>query len=129
MTRSVVVALTTSAFILALATPGFSQTKTEAPPIPRAGVNGVTVPSCVYCPVPDYSEEGRNAKVQGTVVVQVVVTVDGRAERASVVRGLGSGLDEKAIEAVKKWRFKPAHDSDGHPVAVRVPMEVTFRIN
>jgi periplasmic protein TonB len=46
-----------------------------------------------------------------------------------VVKGLGSGLDEKAIEVVRQWRFNPAHSSDGHPVAVSVPVEVTFRID
>ena len=127
MARVFLVALAFSAFFLAI--PGSSQTKTGAPQIARPGVNGVTVPACTYCPLPEYTNQARKARIQGTVVVQAVVTVDGRAEHISVVRGLGSGLDEKAIEAVKKWRFNPARDADGHPVAVAVPMEVTFRLN
>ena len=112
-----------------LAVPGFPQTKTGAPQIARPGVNGVTVPACRYCPSPEYTNQARKARIQGTVVLQAVVTVDGRAEDISVMRGLGSGLDEKAIEAVKKWHFNPARDADGHPVAVAVPMDVTFRLN
>ena len=105
------------------------QAKTGEPQIQRAGVNGVGVPLCLYCrPIPDYTDKARKAKVQGTIVVRVVVTIDGRAEHISVIKGLGFGLDENAMEAVKKWRFKPAHDADGHPVAAITPMEITFRI-
>lgn len=126
MVRLLLAALTLSASFLAV--PSSPQTKAGNPQIARPGVNGVTVPACVYCPVPDYTDQARKAKLEGVVVIQAVVTVEGRAEHVSVVRGLGSGLDEKAIEVVKIWRFKPGHDSDGHPVAVSVPMEVTFRL-
>jgi protein TonB len=112
-----------------LAIPGSSQTKSGDSQLTQPGVNGVTKPACVYCPVPDYTDQARKDKVQGAVVVQALVTVEGRAENISVVRGLGSGLDEKAVEIVRKWRFKPAHTSDGHPVAVSVPMEVTFHLD
>jgi TonB family protein len=94
----------------------------------RAGVNGVGVPVCVYCPDPQYSEEARKAKYQGTVVLQVIVTADGRATNISVVKGPGLGLEEKAIEAVRGWRFKPAVGPNGKPVPVIVPIEVTFRL-
>jgi TonB family protein len=111
-----------------LAIPGSSQTK-SGDQLARPGLNGVTKPACVYCPVPDYTDQARKDKVEGAVVVQAVVTVEGRAANISVVRGLGSGLDEKAVEVVQKWRFKPARTSEGHPVAVSVPMEVTFRLD
>lgn len=126
MVRLVIVALISSAFLLSVS--GFTQTRKEAPQIMRAGVNGIGVPSCAYCPLPEYTAEARAAGIQGTVVVEAVVTADGRAKDISVKKGLGSGLDEKAIEVVKKWRFKPAHDSNDHPVAVVVPMDVTFRL-
>ena len=116
-----------SASLLAL--PGSSQTKSEDPQLAQPGVNGVTTPTCVYCPAPHYSDKARKAKLEGAVVIKAVVTVDGRADHVSVVKGLGSGLDEKAIEVVRTWRFKPAHDSDGHPVAVSVPMEIRFRLD
>jgi periplasmic protein TonB len=96
--------------------------------IARPGVNGVSVPRCTYCPSPSFSDEARAAKVQGTVILQVVVTADGRAENISVVRKAGYGLEAKAIEAVKTWQFKPATGPDGVAVATLVPIEVTFRL-
>ena len=94
----------------------------------RAGVNGVGVPVCLYCPIPQYSDEARKAKYQGTVVLQVTITTDGRAINISIVKGPGLGLEEKAIEAVKGWKFKPAVGPAGKPVATIVPIEVTFRL-
>src|SRR6185437_8348621 len=94
----------------------------------RAGVNGVGVPVCLYCPIPQYSDEARKAKYQGTVVLQVTITTDGKAINISVVKGPGLGLEEKAIEAVKGWKFKPAVGPAGKAVATIVPIEVTFRL-
>ena len=94
----------------------------------RPGTNGVGYPTCVYCPDPKYSEEARKAKYQGTVVLQVVITPDGRATEIQVVKGPGLGLEEKAVEAVKLWRFKPAMGPGGKPVPVVVPLEITFRL-
>jgi len=92
------------------------------------GTGGVGYPSCAYCPDPKYSEEARKAKYQGTVVLQAVITADGRAIQIQVVKSPGLGLEEKAVEAVKQWRFKPAMGPDGKPVSVVVPIEVTFRL-
>jgi len=92
------------------------------------GTGGVGYPSCAYCPDPKYSEEARKAKYQGTVVLQAVITPDGRAIEIQVVKGPGLGLEEKAVEAVKQWRFKPAVGPGGKAVAVVVPIEVTFRL-
>jgi periplasmic protein TonB len=94
----------------------------------RAGVNGVGIPICLYCPIPQYSDEARKAKYQGTVVLQVTITTDGRAVNISVVKGPGLGLEEKAIEAVKGWKFKPAAGPNGKIVPTIVPIEVTFRL-
>jgi TonB family protein len=110
---------------------GVSTSKASAlPGFARAGVNGVGVPTCIYCPIPNYTDKARAAKLNGTVVVQAVVTADGHAENISIVKGheLGLGLDDSAIRAVSEWRFKPATGPDGKPVAVVVPVEVTFRI-
>ena len=94
----------------------------------RAGVNGVGSPLCIYCPDPQYSDEARKAKYQGTVVLDVIITADGRAINIHVAKGPGLGLEEKAIEAVRSWRFKPAIGPSGKPVAVSIPIEVTFRL-
>jgi TonB family protein len=85
------------------------------------------MPVPVYKPEPEYSEEARKAKFQGTVMLAIVVDTDGKAKEIRVLRPLGMGLDEKAVEAVQKWRFKPGQ-KDGHPVPVRANVEVSFRL-
>ena len=94
----------------------------------KAGVGGTSIPTCVYCPNPEYTDKARAAKLSGSVVLRLVVTAEGTAENITVVRKLGLGLDEKAVEAVQQWRFKPASGPDGNPVATVVPVEVTFRL-
>ncbi|HET8668477.1 MAG TPA: energy transducer TonB [Terriglobales bacterium] len=88
---------------------------------------GVSAPRAVYDPDPEYSDEARKAKYQGTVMLWVIIGPDGRAKELRVARSLGMGLDEKAMEAVRKWRFEPAK-KDGHPVAVQVNIEVNFHL-
>ncbi|MBZ5579376.1 MAG: energy transducer TonB [Acidobacteriia bacterium] len=88
---------------------------------------GVTAPSLLYKVEPEYSEEARKAKFQGTVILYVEVAPDGRAVNPKVVRSLGLGLDEKAIEAVRKWKFRPGY-KDGKPVTVAATIEVNFRL-
>jgi TonB family protein len=92
------------------------------------GKDGVGSPSCIYCPDPKYSDEARKAKYQGTVVLQAVVTADGRAIEIHVVKGPGLGLEEKAIEALNTWRFKPAMGPEGRPVPTYVTFEMNFRL-
>ena len=88
---------------------------------------GVSAPRPVYDPDPEYSEEARKAKYQGTVVLWVIVGPDGHVRDVRVARSLGMGLDEKAMEAVRQWRFEPAK-KDGQPVPVQVSIEVNFRL-
>jgi protein TonB len=88
---------------------------------------GVSAPRPIYDPDPEYSEEARKAKFQGAVLLWVVVGADGRPRDIRVQRSLGMGLDEKAIEAVRLWKFEPS-TLDGRPVAVQVNIEVTFRL-
>jgi TonB family protein len=76
---------------------------------------------------PEYSEEARKAKFQGVVVLYVEVDASGRATNMRVIHGLGLGLDEKAMEAVKQWRFRPGM-KDGKPVRVAAQIEVSFRL-
>lgn len=94
----------------------------------RPGTGGVGYPSCLYCPEPQYSEDARKAKFQGIVVLQVIIQPDGHATNIQIVKGAGLGLDEKAIEAVRTWRFKPAIGPNGTPVATITPIEVNFRL-
>lgn len=88
---------------------------------------GVSAPALLYKVEPEYSEEARKAKYQGTVVLYVEVDPSGKAINPRVVRSLGLGLDEKAIEAVRKWKFKPGY-KDGKPVTVAATIEVNFRL-
>ena len=88
---------------------------------------GVSAPRVLFSPDPEYSEEARKAKYQGTVVLWVVVGPDGRPRDIRVQRTLGLGLDEKAIEAVRQWKFDPAR-KNGQPVAVQINVEVNFRL-
>jgi TonB family protein len=93
-----------------------------------AGGHGVGFPVCIYCPNPQYSEEAVKSKYQGVVLLLATITADGRVTNIRVSRGLGVGLDEMAIAAVRTWRFKPALGPDGKPVTVNAPIEVTFRL-
>jgi len=88
---------------------------------------GVSAPSVLSKVEPEYSEEARKAKWQGTVVLSLVVDDQGRPQNLKVLRSLGLGLDQKAIEAVEKWRFKPGM-KDGKPVPVMATIEVNFRL-
>jgi protein TonB len=88
---------------------------------------GVSAPKAIYAPDPEYSEEARKVKHMGTVVLWLVVGPDGKPRDIKVLRTLGLGLDEKAIEAVKNWRFEPAM-KDNKPVAVQINVEVNFHL-
>lgn len=88
---------------------------------------GVSAPSVLSKVEPHYSKEATKAGLQGTVALSLVVSDEGRPQDLKVLRSLGLGLDEKAIEAVEQWRFKPAM-KDGKPVPVKATIEVNFRL-
>ena len=88
---------------------------------------GVTPPRVIYQTDPEFSEEARKAKYQGTCVLGLVVDANGRPTAIRVLSALGMGLDEKAIESVKNWRFEPGK-KDGHDVAVEIAVEVDFHL-
>ncbi len=88
---------------------------------------GVSAPRVIYEPDPEYSEEARKAKYQGVCVLYLIVGADGKPRDVRVLRSLGLGLDEKAIEAVRQWKFDPAM-KDGKPVAVEVSVQVDFHL-
>ncbi len=93
----------------------------------RLGDIGVTPPKAKYTPEPDFSEEARKAKFQGTVTLSAIIGPDGRPRNLRVVRSLGMGLDEKALEKVRTWLFEPGK-RNGQPVSVAMTLEVDFRL-
>ncbi len=88
---------------------------------------GVSAPKALDTPDPEYSEEARKAKYQGTVILWLIVDQAGHPRDIKIARSLGMGLDQKAIEAVRRWTFEPAL-KDGKPVAVQINVEVNFRL-
>jgi periplasmic protein TonB len=91
------------------------------------GVGGVTQPVPIFTPEAEFSDEARRQKYQGVCMISVIIDAQGSPQSPHVVRALGMGLDEKALQAVMRYRFKPAK-KDGRPVAVRMIVEVNFRL-
>ena len=98
------------------------------PKVFKVTEEGISLPRPIFSPDPEYPEEARRANYQGSVVLGMVVETDGRPYGIKVLRTLKYGLDEKAIEAVKKWRFEPAM-KDKTPVAVYISVQVHFRLS
>jgi TonB family protein len=88
---------------------------------------GVRAPRPIFSPEPEFSEEARKNKWQGNVVLRVIVGSDGKTHEVAVLHSLGMGLDEKAVEAVRAWRFEPG-TKDGAPVPVEINVEVNFHL-
>ena len=95
--------------------------------ISRVGGSGTTPPRAAYAPDPEFSETARIAKYQGVMALGMILGSDGIPRDIWVVRKLGLGLDQKAIEAVRGWKFEPA-TRDGQPVAIQIIVEVTFHL-
>ena len=92
----------------------------------RAG-SGITAPAIVREVKPDYTEEARRRAVEGDVVLEIVVRSNGSVSDVKVLQGLGAGLDQRAVEAVRQWRFSPARRF-GTPVDVIVEVAVEFKL-
>jgi TonB family protein len=90
-------------------------------------VPGVTAPKPVYHPGAEYTDKARKKKIQGPVVVSIVVTDEGKVRDAQIASGLEKDLDKQALKAVSTWKFEPA-TKDGKPVAVRIKVEVDYRL-
>ena len=88
---------------------------------------GVSAPIVLFAPEPEFSEEARKAKAAGNVLVYLQVDAQGRPTHVRVLRGIGLGLDERAVEAVRQYKFKPALEN-GRPVPVEMNVEVNFQI-
>ena len=91
------------------------------------GIGGVTQPVPIFTPDAEFSDEARRQKYEGVCEISVIIDAQGNPQNPRIVRRLGMGLDEKALEAVMKYRFKPAK-KDGRPVAVRIAVLVNFRL-
>ena len=89
---------------------------------------GLENPACEKCPDATYTPEARADRIHGRVLLLATVTEQGVPEQIGVLDGLGDGLTEQALEAVRNWRFKPAIGKDGKPFPARIPVEVTFRL-
>jgi len=95
---------------------------------PYVAGNGVKPPTAIYQPLPAYTEDARKARAEGIVLIQAVIRRDGSVDSFKVIRGLGYGLDESAINTIAtKWRFKPG-TLNGVPVDVQANIEVSFRL-
>ena len=88
---------------------------------------GVTAPTVIFAPEPQYSRKARAAGLEGRVVLWLVVSADGMPQQIKVQRSLGMGLDEEAVKAVQRWRFQPS-TKDGKPVPVMINVEVNFKL-
>jgi TonB family protein len=90
-------------------------------------VGSVTEPVLLWKIEPEYTDEARRARVQGTVVLHIEVDTRGQAQNITVRQSLGLGLDERAIEAVRRWRFRPGY-RNGKPWAASALVQVNFRL-
>jgi len=88
---------------------------------------GVSPPRPIFSPEPPFAEAARKMKYQGTVVLGLIVDAEGLPTGIHIMSPLGCGLDEKAVQAVQSWRFKPA-EKDGQPVRVEIAVEVDFHL-
>jgi TonB family protein len=120
------------AAILALALVAFGWAQDNSNPAPANGRGPVPRPNTIAATVikrvePEYTSEARTAKLDGTLTVYVDIETSGKPSNVQVIQGLGMGLDEKAIEAVKQWEFQPAM-SAGMPVKSAQGVELSFRL-
>ena len=114
------------ATMLAVVRPVWSQSAEKKGGAYRVG-NGVTPPKVLHKVEPKYNQEDKDAKIQGPVLLQLIVTEEGNADNIKVVRSLSPGLDQKAIEALSQWTFQPG-TKDGKAVPVWATVEINFRL-
>jgi TonB family protein len=122
-----------SAFLLTLLASAFAFVQDKpvdptAPHIYHVG-EGVSLPKATFSPAPEYTTEAARKKIEGTVLLSLIVLPDGTPRNVAVSKGLGYGLDEQAVKAVSTWRFQPAvRQSDGEAVPISITIETTFHV-
>ena len=89
--------------------------------------SGVTAPKSIYAPNPSYDEKARKKKINGVVILAMVVTAQGKVRDVKVIKSVDEGLDKQAVATVSTWRFEPA-TKNGNPVAVHLKAEINFRL-
>ena len=94
----------------------------------NAGDYGIKFPKAIYAPDPEYTDKARRKKINGTVVVSLIITPEGTVRDPKITASLDKDLDQQALAALSKWKFEPA-TKDGKPVTVRISTEVSFRIH
>ena len=87
-----------------------------------------SMPKCIYCPKPQYTDLGRRSRFSGTIYIVLTVLPDGTADDILITNPVGYGLDGAAVDALLKWRFDPGLDKQGHPAARQVPVEIRFEL-
>jgi TonB family protein len=120
-------------FLLTLiaATLAFAQDKPvdAAPPHIYHLGEGVSLPKATFSPTPEYTTEAAKKKIEGTVLLSLIVLPDGTSRNVTIIKGLGHGLDEQASKTVSTWRFQPAiRQSDGEAVPISITVETTFHV-
>ncbi len=112
----------------AVRTDGVATSENSAPGLLAVtpGVGGVGFPSCLYCPPPEFPKGQRHLKDSVAVLLKGIIQTDGHAVNIEIVRSGGVAFDEKALETVRRWRFRPAIGPNGTPIAVVMPIEVSF---
>jgi TonB family protein len=108
-------------------------TSTNTPPAkddkaPPAGSAHVGMPACTYMPNPPYTQDAKDSKIEGSVLVSGIVGLDGKITNMRVIKALGHGLDESALDALKKWKCTPAKGTQGKPVPTIVTFQINFRL-
>ena len=112
-------------------TPAFAQDKPVDPVPPHIYHigEGVTLPKATFSPTPEYTIEAAKKKIEGTVLLSLIVLPDGTSRNVTVTKGLGYGLDEQAVKTVSTWRFQPAvRQSDGEAVPISITVETSFHV-
>ena len=104
------------------------QQKADQPEKAEKIGDGVTAPKLIYKVEPDYTEEARDAKISGSVVLKIEISKEGVVDKADVTVGLDPGLDANAVDAIRQWRFEPAQ-KDGSAVRVAATVQVNFKLN
>ncbi len=115
-------------FVLVAAPPCAAQSQALLNDQAYAVSGDITPPQLTEVASPDYTAEARRKKIEGSVTMTIVVSKRGDVTDARVVQGLGYGLDENALLAVKEWKYKPA-ERNGEPVAVKMEVSVNFYLN
>ena len=110
-----------------LQTPQPDETSAKEAKVYRTSDEGVSAPRLTHKVEPDYTDQAKDAKTEGQVVLAIEVGPDGKAHNIQAIRSLNEGLDGNAIEAIRQWEFKPGMKG-GEPVTVRANVEVNYRL-